>query len=95
MAIRSESRNLATHSEANLRAAETSYTSPILNPRTFRCGGLFVQPKKSDGQRKTLKNSIISDATHTFAPPHAIPARYLLFHTTKINKISHYTLYRV
>ena len=38
VAIRSENRDLVTHSEANLRAAETSYTSPILKPRTFRCG---------------------------------------------------------
>lgn len=42
-----------------------------------------------------MKNSVLSDATHTFAPPYAIPARYLLYHTTKINKIPYYTLYRV
>ena len=54
VAIRSENRDLAPHSEANLRAAETSYTSSILKTPHFPVRGLFVQPKK---KRRAKENS--------------------------------------
>ena len=63
-----------------------SASNIIETPRTFRCGVIYFCRKKRRA-KETLKNSILSDATHTFVPPHTIPARYLLSHTTKVNKI--------